>query len=207
MTTKIKFCGITRFEDVQAAAELSVYAIGLVFYPPSPRAVNLNIASALSEQCPAVITRVGLFMNQDARTIKQTIDKVELDMLQFHGQEDEAFCHSFGKPYIKSIAMGSDDDFAKAQEYQTASAILLDSNEIGQPGGSGKTFDWKMIPQQIQKPIILAGGLNPNNVAAAVCKVRPFAVDVSSGIESEKGIKDIDKMKQFVEAVRDADEC
>ena len=207
MTTKIKFCGITRPEDLQAAIALDIYAIGLVFYPPSPRAVDVNVAKLLSQQCPPVITRVGLFMNQDARTIERVLQEVELDMLQFHGEEDEAFCNSFGKPYLKSIAMGSEHDLSKTEEYATASAFILDSNEIGKPGGSGKAFDWKKIPEQFNKPIILAGGLTPENVADAICKVRPFAVDVSSGIELEKGIKDISKMKQFVEAVRAQDEC
>ncbi|MEM8844703.1 MAG: phosphoribosylanthranilate isomerase [Pseudomonadota bacterium] len=207
MTTKIKFCGISRSEDIEAAIELDVYAMGLVFYPPSPRAVSIDKARALSEQCSGLITRVGLFMNQDARIIKQVLCEVELDMLQFHGEEEEQFCQSFKKPYIKSIAMGSESDFSKAKQYHSAAALLLDSNELGKPGGSGKAFDWTKVPESIQKPIFLAGGLNPDNVAEAVCKVRPFAVDVSSGIESDKGIKDITKMSQFVQAVRASDEC
>lgn len=146
-------------------------------------------------------------MNQDARTIEQVLNEVDLDMLQFHGEEDEVFCRSFGKPYLKSIAMGKDRNLPKANDYASAEALLLDSNELGQPGGSGKVFNWEKIPQQLSKPIILAGGLNPDNVAEAVCKVHPFAVDVSSGIESHKGIKDTIKMKKFVEAVRTADEC
>ena len=207
MTTKIKFCGITRSEDLEAAIELGIYAMGLVFYPLSPRALSIDMARALSEQSTGLITRVGLFMNQDARTIRQVLGDVELDMLQFHGEEDEQFCRSFEKPYLKSIAMGSEGDFSKAKRYETATALLLDSNELGKPGGSGKAFDWAKIPDSIQKPIFLAGGLNPENVAEAVCKVRPFAVDVSSGIESGKGIKDITKMRQFVQGVRAADEC
>ena len=205
--TRIKFCGITRSQDVQFANNLDIYAIGLVFYPPSPRAVSISRARQLASESASFITRVGLFMNQDVRTIEQVLNEVDLDMLQFHGQEDEAFCNSFGKPYLKSIAMGKDHDLSKATEYDSADALLLDSNAFGQPGGSGKVFDWEKIPQQIGKPIILAGGLNPENVAEAICKVHPFAVDVSSGIESQKGIKDESKMKKFVEAVRTADEC
>ncbi|MEM7303999.1 MAG: phosphoribosylanthranilate isomerase [Pseudomonadota bacterium] len=205
--TKIKFCGMTQLDDLQAANELEIYAIGLVFYPPSPRVVKIETAKLLSSQCAPFITRVGLFMNQDARTIEQVLQEVDLDMLQFHGQEDEALCQSFGKPYLKSIAMGKGDDLSKAHAYESATALLLDSNELGRPGGSGKVFDWEKIPDQINQPIILAGGLNPENVTEAICKVHPFAVDVSSGIESKKGVKDKNKMKNFVEAVRIADEC
>ena len=205
--TKIKFCGMTRLQDVQIANSLDIYAIGLVFYPPSPRAVSIDQARLLSTETASVITRVGLFMNQDARTIEQVLNEVELDMLQFHGQEEAAFCNAFGKPYFKSIAMGKDHDLSSASEYDSAQALLLDSNAFGQPGGSGKVFDWDKIPQQLGRPIILAGGLNPDNVTEAICKVHPFAVDVSSGIESQKGIKDEIKMKEFVKAVRIADEC
>ena len=205
--TRIKFCGITRSEDVKFANKLDIYAIGLVFYPPSPRAVSISHAKELALESAPFITRVGLFMDQDARTIEQVLNGVELDILQFHGKEDESFCKSFGKPYLKSIAMGKDNDLLKASDYDSAEALLLDSNVFGQPGGSGKVFDWKKIPDQLGKPIILAGGLNPENVADAICKVHPFAVDVSSGIESQKGIKDENKMRQFVEAVRTADEC
>lgn len=206
MATRVKFCGITREQDLCYAAYLGVHAIGFVFCPESPRVVDVQQAHALSRLCPPFISRVGLFMNQDASTIQKVMQQVELDMLQFHGQEEERFCASFNMPYIKSVAMGG-DAAAITQHYQTATALLLDSNELGQAGGSGKLFDWDKIPQDMEQLVILAGGLNPANVAEAVINVRPYAVDVSSGIESSKGIKDQQKMKKFIQAVRVADEC
>ncbi|MFK7794380.1 MAG: phosphoribosylanthranilate isomerase [Gammaproteobacteria bacterium] len=203
--TRIKFCGITQLEDLQVAMELGVDAVGLVFCPSSPRAINVQQACTLIDRCGPFITSVGLFMNQDAGTISSLIDKVPVDMLQFHGDETEQFCCSFGLPYLKSVAMGGMGQVVSDSDYASASALLLDSNELGQPGGSGKQFDWQNIPA-IERPIILAGGLDPNNVSDAIKQVRPYAVDVSSGIESVKGKKDLNKMKKFVTAVRDADE-
>jgi phosphoribosylanthranilate isomerase len=204
--TRIKFCGITRTEDLKMAVDLGVDAIGLVFCPASPRAINVQQACMLIDRCGPFITCVGLFMNQDAGTISSLIEQVPVDMLQFHGDESEQFCSSFGLPYLKSVAMGGNGQAISESDYASASAILLDSNELGQPGGSGKQFDWKDIPD-LKRPIILAGGLDPNNVSDAVKQVRPYAVDVSSGIESAKGIKEFNKMKDFVRSVRDADEC
>ncbi len=204
--TRIKFCGITRAEDLKVAVDLGVDAIGLVFCPASPRAINVQQACMLIDRCGPFITSVGLFMNQDAGTINSLIEQVPVDMLQFHGDESEQFCASFGVPYLKSVAMGGNGQAISESDYASASAILLDSNELGQPGGSGKQFDWKNIPD-LKRPIILAGGLDPNNVSDAVKQVRPYAVDVSSGIESAKGIKEFNKMKDFVRSVRDADEC
>lgn len=203
--TRIKFCGITQLEDVQVAVDLGVDAIGLVFCPASPRAINVQQACTLIDRCGPFITSVGLFMNQDAGTISSLIDKVPVDMLQFHGDETEQFCCSFGLPYFKSVAMGGEGQTVSESDYASASALLLDSNELGQPGGSGKQFNWQNIPA-LERPIILAGGLDPNNVSDAIRQVQPYAVDVSSGIESAKGKKDINKMKNFVTAVRDADE-
>jgi phosphoribosylanthranilate isomerase len=204
--TRIKFCGITRIEDLHIAVDLGVDAIGLVFCPASPRAINVQQACTLIDLCGPFITCVGLFMDQDAGTINSLIDQVPVDMLQFHGDESEQFCCSFGLPYLKSVAMGGNVQAVSESDYTSASALLLDSNELGQPGGSGKQFNWENIPA-FKRPIILAGGLNPNNVSNAVKQVRPYAVDVSSGIESAKGIKEINKMKDFVSSVRDADEC
>jgi phosphoribosylanthranilate isomerase len=204
--TRIKFCGITRLEDLQIAVDLGVDAIGLVLCPASPRAINVQQACALIDRCGPFITRVGLFMNQDAGTISTLINEVPVDMLQFHGDESEKFCCSFGLPYLKSVAMGGERPAVSKLDYASASALLLDSNELGQPGGSGKQFDWQNIPA-LDRPIILAGGLDPSNVSDAIKQVRPYAVDVSSGIESAKGIKEFNKMKQFVSSVRDADEC
>ena len=204
--TRIKFCGITRIEDLQIAVDLGVDAIGLVFCPASPRAINVQQACTLIDLCGPFITCVGLFMDQDAGTINSLIEQVSVDMLQFHGDESEQFCCSFGLPYLMSVAMGGNVQAVSESDYTSASALLLDSNELGQPGGSGKQFNWENIPA-LKRPIILAGGLNPNNVSNAVKQVRPYAVDVSSGIESAKGIKEINKMKDFVSSVRDADEC
>lgn len=204
-TTRIKFCGITRLEDLQLAISLGVHALGFVFYPPSPRAIDVQQAKLLSSYCPPFVARVGLFMNQNASTIKEVLQQVPLEVLQFHGDEEKGFCDSFAMPYIKSIAMGSEHSSEDITRYASASALLLDGNELGQPGGAGGVFNWHNIPQQINQPIILAGGLHAHNVTAAIQQVRPFAVDVSSGIESAKGIKDIEKMKQFVQAVRAAE--
>ena len=206
MTTRIKFCGLTRQQDVLEAAQMGVHAIGLVFHPDSPRAVDVQQAQGLSRVCPPFITRVGLFMNQDASTIIEVLKHVELDILQFHGEEPEDYCVSFNKPYLKSIAMGGKTP-DEIPEYSSAQAYLLDSNELGQPGGSGKAFDWGNIPKNINKPVIVAGGLSPDNVTQAIQCIQPYAVDVSSGIESAKGIKDSEKMKTFINSVRVADEC
>jgi phosphoribosylanthranilate isomerase len=206
MTTRIKFCGLTRQQDVLEAAQMGVHAIGLVFHPDSPRAVDVQQAQGLSRVCPPFITRVGLFMNQDASTIMEVLKHVELDILQFHGEEPEDYCVSFNKPYLKSIAMGGKTP-DEIPEYSSAQAYLLDSNELGQPGGSGKAFDWGNIPKNINKPVIVAGGLSPDNVTQAIQCIQPYAVDVSSGIESAKGIKDSEKMKTFINSVRVADEC
>ena len=206
-TTRIKFCGITRSEDMAVAVSLGVNALGFVFCSQSPRALDVDSARKLLSNCPPFITRVGLFMDQEASTIKDILAHVPLDLMQFHGSEPESFCASFQRPYIKSIAMGSERPNASFEQYSSAQALLLDSNDLGQPGGSGEVFDWRAIPAQVNKPVILAGGLNADNVAAAIQQVRPYAVDVSSGIESDKGVKDKMKMRQFVNAVRAENEC
>ena len=205
--TRIKFCGITRAEDVKYAVSLGVHALGFVFCANSPRSVDPDLARELVAICPPFITCVGLFMNQEASTINDILSVVALDLLQFHGDESEQFCASFGRSYIKSIAMGEETGFDKLAAYPSAKALLLDSNKLGQPGGSGKVFDWNAIPSAIDKPIVLAGGLDDSNVAAAIEAVRPYAVDVSSGIESSKGVKDKNKMSRFVTSVRVAHEC
>ena len=206
-TTRIKFCGITRSEDMATAVSLGVNALGFVFCSPSPRALDIGVAQKLLSNCPPFITRVGLFMDQEASTIKDILAHVPLDLIQFHGSESESFCASFKRPYIKSIAMRAGQANALFEQYPSAQALLLDSNDLGQPGGSGEVFDWQSIPTQVNKPVVLAGGLNADNVAAAIKQVRPYAVDVSSGIESDKGVKDKIKMKQFVKAVRATYEC
>lgn len=204
--TRIKFCGITRLNDLHQAVSLGVDAVGFVFCPSSSRIVDVQQACTLSNHCGPFITRVGLFMNQDAGTIKEVLQKVSLDMLQFHGNESEDFCASFALPYIKSIAMGGEHNMLTQTDYQSASVLLLDSNKSGKPGGSGKQFNWDKIPR-VDQPIILAGGLDAINVTSAIKQVRPYAVDVSSGIEEAKGKKDSNKMKDFVNSVRIADGC
>jgi phosphoribosylanthranilate isomerase len=203
--TRIKFCGITRIEDLNDAVSLGVDALGFVFCAQSPRNLSLTSAQALLSACPPFISRVGLFMNAEAGTIEHIISSVHLDLLQFHGEEPEEFCTLFNMPYIKSIAMGGIRDYERCSAYPSASGLLLDSNQLGMPGGTGEVFDWQKIPSNIQQPIILAGGLHADNVNKAIQTIRPFAVDVSSGIESSKAIKDQQKMKQFVSAVRAAD--
>ena len=205
--TRIKFCGITRAVDMAAAVSLGVHALGFVFCRQSPRGLTVDTARNLLTDCPPFITRVGLFMDDEASTIKNILAHVPLDLLQFHGSEPESFCASFQRPYIKSIAMGSDRGTELLRQYPSARGLLLDSHKPGQPGGSGTSFDWQTIPVHVSQPVILAGGLNARNVADAIKQVRPYAVDVSSGIESAKGEKDKIKMQQFVNAVRVADEC
>ena len=206
LRTRIKFCGITRLEDLQFAARLGVDALGFVFHPLSPRVVDVQQACTLSEHCPPFISRVGLFMNQDSRTIRHVLAQVALDILQFHGDEPEALCASFGLPYIKSIAMGAmgADSHPLCSDHAGALALLFDSNQAGQAGGCGQIFDWNKAPR-VSQPVILAGGLDAGNVQAAIQKVRPYAVDVSSGIEEVRGIKSKSRMKSFVNAVRAAD--
>lgn len=205
--TRVKFCGITRIEDLNAAVLLGVDALGFVFCDKSPRNLTLGKAEKLLAACPPFISRIGLFMNAQESTIESVVSSVNLDLLQFHGEESEEFCTSFNMPYIKSIAMGDIQHSLHHFDYASSSGLLLDSNQSGQPGGTGDVFDWQRIPENIAKPIILAGGLHPDNVADAIQATRPYAVDVSSGIESTKGIKDQQKMTQFVTAVRAADEA
>jgi|TARA_B110000977_G_scaffold97130_1_gene128032 phosphoribosylanthranilate isomerase len=203
--TKIKFCGLTRLEDVEHAASLGVDALGFVFCQQSPRCIDIEQAQELLAVCPPFITRVGLFMNDQTSTIEEICKALDLDVLQFHGDETAEFCASFGYRYMKSIAMGGSTDLARLDQYAQASALLLDGNEPGQPGGSGDAFDWQSTPQALKQAIILAGGLDSQTVGHAIQQASPYGVDVSSGIESAKGIKDKTKMIDFVNAVRLAD--
>lgn len=203
--TKIKFCGLTRLEDVEHAASLGIDALGFVFCQQSPRCIDIEQAQELLAVCPPFITRVGLFMNDQTSTIEEICKALDLDVLQFHGDETAEFCASFGYRYMKSIAMGGSTDLARLDQYAQASALLLDGNEPGQPGGSGDAFDWQSTPQALKQAIILAGGLDSQTVGHAIQQASPYGVDVSSGIESAKGIKDKTKMIDFVNAVRLAD--
>ncbi len=203
MRTRIKICGITRVDDALAAASLGADAIGLVFYEVSPRHVSLEQARAIARALPPFVTRVGLFVDVLADQIREAIQFAGIDILQFHGDRPAETYAAFGRPYIKAIRMADNVDLhAQQQAYPDAAAFLLDAYVPHVQGGSGTTFDWNRVPRDLQKPVILAGGLTAANVREAITKVRPFAVDVSSGVEKAKGIKDIDKMSTFIDSVR-----
>ncbi|EPM45269.1 phosphoribosylanthranilate isomerase [Pseudomonas syringae] len=198
-----KICGITRIEDALAAAEAGADAIGLVFYPKSPRAVTVLQARAIIAALPPFITTVGLFVNASRCELNETLDAVALDMLQFHGDETPEECDGYHRPYIKALRVKAGDDIAQAcRTYRNARGVLLDTYVEGVPGGTGETFDWALIPDNLDKPVILAGGLTSANVAQAIAQVRPYAVDVSGGVEKSKGIKDREKILAFMSAVQ-----
>jgi phosphoribosylanthranilate isomerase len=202
---RIKICGITRAEDAISASEEGADAIGLVFYPASKRAVNIKSATAIIQVLPPFITKVGLFVNASAETVKSVLKEVNLDLLQFHGEEAQEDCLLYNKPFIKAVKVKEGIDiYNQSRIYDKSLGILLDSFVPGVPGGTGETFNWKLVPDNIEKPIILAGGLNPENVCYAIDRIRPYAVDVSGGVESEPGIKDRIKMKNFIKSVRDS---
>lgn len=200
-----KICGITRVEDALTAAEAGADAIGLVFYPKSPRAVSVQQARDIVAALPPFVTTVGLFVNASRCEIGEILDAVPLDMLQFHGDESPAECEGFHRPWFKALRVGGGEDIAaQAARYRNASGILLDTFVAGVPGGTGERFDWSLIPAALTKPLILAGGLTMENVQQAIAEVRPYAVDVSGGVEASKGIKDGHKVMAFVERVRSA---
>jgi len=202
--TRIKFCGITRLSDALEAIRLGVDALGFVFYPPSPRNIEVEKAADIIRQLPAFVSSVGLFVDSSEGFIQQVLQSTGIDILQFHGNETAKQCEVYGKPYLKAVRMKPDVDLvAVATEYTNASALLLDTYEKGLAGGTGSTFDWARIPEGITKPIILAGGLSAANVATAVQKVKPYAVDVSGGIEYSKGLKDAAKMAAFIKMVNE----
>jgi len=202
-----KICGIARIEDALAAVAAGADAIGLVFYAKSPRAVNVQQARAIIAALPPFVTSVGLFVNASRCELGEILDAVPLDLLQFHGDESAADCEGYHRPYIKALRVKAGDDIAAAcLAYPRASGMLLDTYVEGVPGGTGEAFDWSLVPQGLSKPIILAGGLTPDNVAAAIARVRPYAVDVSGGVEQGKGIKDPAKIQAFMQAVRRSNE-
>ena len=203
MTTRVKICGITRIEDAICAAEMGADAIGLVFYAPSPRAVGIQQAANLVDALPPFVTTVGLFVNAEPEFVREVLAAVPLDLLQFHGDESPEYCEGFKRPYMKAIRMRDDVSLeSSALEYTTAKALLLDSYQPGIPGGTWMTFDWGRIPEKMQKPIILAGGLDAENVAQAIQQTSPYAVDVSGGVEASKGIKDAAKIAAFINEVK-----
>jgi phosphoribosylanthranilate isomerase len=205
MHVRSKICGITRVEDALAAVAAGADAIGLVFYAKSPRAVSPEQAAAIVQALPPFVTSVGLFVNMPRDQLQALLRQVPLDLLQFHGDESPADCEEYGRPYIKALRVRPDEDLAATiANYSGARGILLDTFVEGVPGGTGATFDWSLVPSDIAKPIILAGGLEASNVAAAIRQVRPYAVDVSGGVEASKGIKDANKIRVFVQAVHGA---
>lgn len=198
-----KICGITRVEDALAAAEAGADAIGLVFFAKSPRAVSVQQARAIIAALPPFVTTVGLFVNASRGELSEILEAVPLDLLQFHGDETAADCAGYHRPYIKALRVRAGEDIrARCAAYPQAAGILLDAFVPGVPGGTGETFDWSLVPRDPGCPIILAGGLTPENVGAAIHQVRPWAVDVSGGVEAQKGIKDVVKVRAFVGAVR-----
>lgn len=205
MRTRVKICGITRLEDAIAVVEQGADAMGLVFYPPSPRNIEVDQASRIVAQIPPFITVVGLFVNAEKSFIEDVCDRVKIDLIQFHGDENEAFCRQFSRPYIKAIRMKEGVDIQDSlDDFNSARAILVDSYKKGIPGGTGETFNWERIPKDLAHKIILAGGLKPENVVDAIKTVGPYAVDVSGGVEQQPGIKDVDKIKKFIFGVNNA---
>jgi phosphoribosylanthranilate isomerase len=197
-----KICGITRIEDALIAAEAGADAIGLVFYAKSPRAVSIQQARDIVAALPAFVTTVGLFVNASREELNDVLAGVALDLLQFHGDESPAECESYQRPYIKALRVKPGDDIAQlAAPYAKARGILLDTYVPGVPGGTGAAFDWSLVPSGLPQPVILAGGLSAANVQAAIEQVRPYAVDVSGGVEAGKGIKDAAKIRAFMQAV------
>lgn len=203
--TRIKICGLTREEDVDAAVAAGADAIGFVFYPPSPRYVTPHRAAELARRLPPFVAAVGLFVNAAPSVLEATLGVVPLHVLQFHGDESEADCLRYRRPYLKAARVTADLDLVQcAARFPTAQALLLDAFVEGY-GGGGKTFDWSLIPAQLPLPVVLSGGLDASNVGDAIRRVRPAAVDVSSGVEVAKGIKDAARIRAFIAAVRAAE--
>lgn len=206
--TRVKICGITRLEDVHAAAAAGADALGFVFFDRSPRAVDAGQAAELVARTPAFVSAVGLFVDPTAEQVNEVLACAPLDMLQFHGEESPEFCASFGRPWIKAVRMREDVDLViECERYAGARGVLLDTFVAGRAGGTGETFDWRRVPADLRTPVILAGGLNPDNVAEAIQSVRPWAVDVSGGVEerdergNRPGIKSATALEAFMRGV------
>ena len=205
MRTRVKICGITRPQDGVAAARAGADAIGLVFYPPSPRFLSVERAREIRDALPPFVQAVALFVNADAAQVAQVIGRVHPSLLQFHGEETPEFCAQFGVPYVKACRVAPGVDLLKyLRAFSSASGWLLDAH-VEEYGGVGASFDWSLVPESLERPLVLSGGLTRDNVATAVRRVRPWAVDVSSGVESAKGIKDAAKVAAFIAEVRNAD--
>lgn len=204
--TRTKICGITRVEDAQAAVRSGADALGLVFYAKSPRHVTVQQAALLAAAIPPFVTVVGLFVNPSEEEVRNVLREVPLDVLQFHGEEEPEFCARFNRPYLKAIRVKDGVDLVQcAARYQGAQGLLLDAYIEGTHGGTGASFDWKLIPRNLPLPVVLSGGLHAGNVAEAIRQVTPYAVDVSSGVEAAKGIKDAAKIAAFIKEVKQID--
>lgn len=202
MRTRVKICGITREQDARTAVASGADAIGLVFYPQSPRFVSVEQACKIAGAVAPFVTLVGLFVNATPADIQNVLTAVPLNLLQFHGQETNQDCNEFGLPFIKSIAMKGETDLSsEIASYPDASGFLLDTWQPDTHGGGGKVFNWEQVADRPEADVILAGGLTPENVALAIQKVKPYAVDVSSGVESASGIKSAEKIRAFLAAV------
>jgi len=207
MRTRVKICGITREQDAEAAVQFGADAIGFVFYEPSPRCVAVERAAAIARRLPPFVTTVALFVDAEPEVIAGVVDSVGVDLLQFHGQETADYCAQHRRPWIRAVRVRPETDLLAAQtEFASGRGLLLDAYRAGVPGGTGETFDWGRIPREFAPRIVLAGGLDAQNVGDAVRRVQPFAVDVSGGVEAEKGIKDPQKIKAFIEEVRSAEQ-
>lgn len=203
--TRVKICGITRTEDALTAIACGADALGFVFYDPSPRAISAEQAAAMMAELPPFVATVGLFVDAPAEFVRQTLALAPLSLLQFHGDEPEAYCQQFNRPYMKALRVQAGDDVAsRMRQYPSASAILLDAWHPTQPGGTGLCFDWRQVPSELSNRVVLAGGLSAANVADAIRATRPYGVDVSGGVESAKGIKSAEKLVAFMAGVQSA---
>lgn len=201
--TRIKICGITREQDALAAAAAGADAIGLVFYAPSPRAVDAAQAARIVAALPPFVTTVGLFVDAEPAAVRAVLAEVPLDLLQFHGEESDDYCRQFGRPYLKAVRVRSADQLqGVAEQWPGAAGILLDSYKPGVPGGTGEVFDWRLVPGERDWNLVLAGGLAAANVRQAIDEMQPWAVDVSGGVEAAKGVKDVAKINAFVQEVK-----
>ena len=207
MRTRVKICGITREQDAAAAVEHGADAIGLVFYPASPRNVSIAQATAITRALPPFVTSVALFVDADAGLVARVVDQVGVDLLQFHGDESPAYCAQHRRPWIRAVRMKAGTDLAALErDFAAGRGLLLDAYSPGVPGGTGETFDWARIPPAMAGRIVWAGGLETHKVAAAIRQIRPYAVDVSGGVEAAKGIKDPQRIKAFINEVRRAEQ-
>ena len=207
MRTRIKICGITSIDDAHAAIEAGADALGFVMYRASPRFVDWRQLAAIVQAMPPFVQRVGLWVDPGADDVREVLEQVPLDLLQFHGHEEASFCRGFRLPYLKALPMAAGVDVAAvAARYADAAALLLDTYVAGLAGGTGQVFDWDLVPKRCARPLVLAGGLSMDNVGDAIAVAQPYAVDVSGGVERAKGSKDPAKMRAFVAAVRKADE-